>query len=87
MAGVATEHPTARRLMAFLRDRCAEGRPPTIREIARGAGCRSTGTARYHLARLADAGLVRRLAGGGSRSVVPTGNNGAKDTAQEGHEG
>ena len=57
-------------IVSWFRD--TGGAPPTMREIMRRCGHRSTSVVSYHIRRLADAGLVR-LAPGASRSVMLTG--------------
>lgn len=39
------------------------GRSPSVREIMKGCGFRSTSVAHYHLGRLQSAGLIKREAG------------------------
>jgi len=49
------------RVLNFIRRRLLERMPPTIREIAKELGFRSTGTVRDYLKALTQKGLVRRM--------------------------
>jgi len=49
------------RVLNFIRRRMSERMPPTIREIAKELGFRSTGTVRDYLKALTQKGLVRRM--------------------------
>lgn len=58
-------------LLAYILDSIrGSGRPPTVREICRAFGYRSTGTARDHLRALETKGHLKRLRGK-SRGLVP----------------
>jgi repressor LexA len=49
------------RVLRFIRKRVGEGLPPTIREIGKEMGFKSTGTVRDYLKALMQKGLVRRM--------------------------
>jgi repressor LexA len=60
------------KLLSFVLDHTrTKGHPPTIREIGRSFGFRSTGTVRDHLRALERKGYVRTLRGK-SRGLLPT---------------
>ncbi|QCO67998.1 repressor LexA [Luteimonas yindakuii] len=50
-------------VLAFLRERAAEGRPPSLAEIAEEFGFASRSAAQKHVHALAEAGLIERVAG------------------------
>jgi len=63
--------PRQQRLLTYILDSIrSSGRPPTVREICRAFGYRSTGTARDHLRALEAKGHLKRLRGK-SRGLVP----------------
>ncbi|HET6396792.1 MAG TPA: transcriptional repressor LexA [Pseudoxanthomonas sp.] len=69
--------PRRAAVLAFIRDRVdAEGRPPSLAEIAQACGLASRGAARKHVLALAEAGLVE-VAAGQARGVRPAGRAGA----------
>jgi repressor LexA len=63
--------PRQQKLLTYILD-CIRGtgRPPTVREICRSFGYRSTGTARDHLRALETKGHLKKLPGK-SRGLVP----------------
>lgn len=63
--------PRQQKLLTYILDSIrGSGRPPTVREICRSFGYRSTGTARDHLRALETKGHLKRLPGK-SRGLVP----------------
>ncbi|RKX71546.1 repressor LexA, partial [candidate division WOR-3 bacterium] len=53
---------TKDRILAFVRHFIAEhGYPPTVREIARGVGLKSTKAVKFHLDGLAREGRIRKI--------------------------
>ncbi|MFD7764144.1 LexA family protein [Streptomyces microflavus] len=55
---------TQRRVLAVIRSAIADtGEAPSVREIAAGAGLRSTSTVHYQLGRLEKAGYLKREPG------------------------
>ena len=63
--------PRQQKLLTYILDSIrGSGRPPTVREICRAFGYRSTGTARDHLRALETKGHLKRLRGK-SRGLVP----------------
>ena len=63
--------PRQQRLLTYILDSIrGSGRPPTVREICRSFGYRSTGTARDHLHALETKGHPKKLPGT-SRGLVP----------------
>jgi len=53
--------PKQERVLNFIRERIGERLPPTIREIGKELGFKSTGTVRDYLKALIQKGLVRRM--------------------------
>jgi len=47
-------------VLTYIRDRIADGLPPTVREIGRELGIRSPNGVRCHLEALEKKGLIRR---------------------------
>ena len=63
--------PRQQKLLTYILDSIrGTGRPPTVREICRSFGYRSTGTARDHLRALETKGHLKKLPGK-SRGLVP----------------
>jgi repressor LexA len=63
--------PRQQKLLTYILDNIrGSGRPPTVREICRAFGYRSTGTARDHLHALETKGHLKKLRGK-SRGLVP----------------
>lgn len=65
---------TRENIYRFVRDRIIEGRPPTIREVARAAGLKAVESARSHLEALAEEGRLVKLPGRARGYALP--NNG-----------
>jgi repressor LexA len=64
--------PPQQKLLTYILDSIRKsGSPPTVREICRAFGYRSTGTARDHLGALEIKGYLRKLPGK-SRGLVPS---------------
>jgi repressor LexA len=64
--------PRQQKLLTYILDAIrGSGRPPTVREICRAFGYRSTGTARDHLRALETKGHLKKLPGK-SRGLVPS---------------
>lgn len=68
---MAAGHKTRQTIFKFIVDYIQEhGYSPTVREIAEGAGLKSTSTVHSHLERMLDEGMIESDAGIGSPRAI-----------------